>query len=122
MIDEKKLIEFINNQINWMNNEAKTKSDENVMAGLKVALALIDEQEKVGEWIPCSERFPEEPYGCLVTVMDTNPVTMEDFENLLPYFVGFDGERWNDGDGAEIPFEVIAWMPLPEPYKEESDG
>ena len=69
-------------------------------------------------WIPCSERFPEEPFGCLVTVWDTNSVTMYEFENILPYFVGWDGEQWNDADGEQCPFEVIAWMPLPEPYVE----
>ena len=70
------------------------------------------------QWIPCSERLPEEPYGCFVTVWDTNPITMDEFENILPYFVGWDGEQWNDADGEQCPLEVIAWMPLPEPYKE----
>lgn len=68
-------------------------------------------------WIPVEQALPEEPFGCFVTVMDTNPVTMEEFENILPYFVGWDGEQWNDADGEQCPFEVIAWMPLPEPYK-----
>ena len=69
-------------------------------------------------WIACSERLPEEPFGCLVTVIDCEPVTQTDFENILPYFVGYDGESWNDEDGNEIPFEIIAWQPLPEPFKE----
>lgn len=69
-------------------------------------------------WISCSERLPEEAFGCLVTVMDCEPSTQTDFENILPYFVGYDGETWNDADGKEIPFEVIAWMPIPKPYKE----
>ena len=69
------------------------------------------------QWIPVSERLPEEPYGCLVTVWDTEPMTCEEFENILPYFVGWDGEQWSDADGEQCPFEVIAWMPLPEPYK-----
>ena len=69
-------------------------------------------------WIPVTERLPEEPFGCLVTVWDEEPMTGEMFENLLPYFVGWDGEQWNDGDGQQCPFEVIAWIPLPEPYKE----
>ena len=72
-------------------------------------------------WIPCSERLPEEPYGCLVTVWDTNPITMDEFENILPYFVGWDGEQWNDADGEQCPFEVIAWMPIPEPYTERRE-
>lgn len=31
-------------------------------------------------WIPVSERLPEEAYGCLVTVMDCEPYSMEDYE------------------------------------------
>lgn len=73
-------------------------------------------------WIPVEQALPEEPFGCLVTVWDTNPFTMDEFENILPYFVGWDGEQWNDADGEQCPFEVIAWMPLPEPFKEVTDG
>lgn len=76
-----------------------------------------------GGWIPAEERLPEEPYGCLVTVWDSTPTGEgDDFENILPYFVGYDGEMWNDWEGQQCPFEVIAWMPLPEPYQvEEKD-
>ena len=85
-------------------------------------MEYIDElpsEQPEPHWIPCSERLPEEPYGCLVTVWDTNPITMDEFENILPYFVGWDGEQWNDGDGEQCPFEVTAWMLLPEPWKGE---
>lgn len=72
-------------------------------------------------WIPVSERMPEEPYGCLVTVENEEPMTGQWFETILPYFVGWDGKQWNDAEGEQCPFEVIAWMPLPEePYKAES--
>ena len=83
------------------------------------ALLELPSAQPEPRWIPCSERLPEEPYGCLVTVWDTNPVTMDEFENILPYFVGWDGEQWNDGDGEQCPFEVVAWMPLPEPFHAE---
>lgn len=82
---------------------------------LQMAITALQNQPV---WIPVSERLPEEAYGCLVTVMDCEPSTQTDFENILPYFVGYDGNGWNDGDGETIPFEVIAWMPLPEPYRE----
>jgi hypothetical protein len=46
---------------------------------------------------------------------------MEEFENILPYFVGWDGEQWNDADGEQCPFEVLAWWGLPEPFKEVTE-
>ena len=95
------------------------ETENQVMA---IADFTIDAQptiEAEPQWIPCSERLPEEPFGCLVTVWDTDPVTMDEFENILPYFVGWDGEQWNDAYGEQCPFEVLAWMPLPEPYRGE---
>lgn len=68
-------------------------------------------------WISCSERLPEEPFACLVTVMDYNPTTCEEFENILPYFVGYDGGHWYDFDGEECPCEILAWQRLPKTYK-----
>lgn len=72
-------------------------------------------------WIPVEERMPEEAFGCLVTVIDCNPVTLTEFENILPYVVGYDGDSWNDADGEEIPFEVIAWRKLPTPYQQNGE-
>ena len=88
--------------------------------GLERASRLVKEvaEEYKGGWIPCGERFPEEAFGCLVTVIDFEPLTQTDFDNVLPYFVGYDGHSWNDADGNTIPFEVVAWQPLPEPFKE----
>lgn len=83
-----------------------------------IEIVKQEAEKRNSGWISCSERLPEEAFGCLVTVMDCEPSTQTDFENILPYFVGYDGETWNDADGKEIPFEVIAWMPLPKPYKE----
>ena len=70
----------------------------------------------------CEERMPDAMFGCLVTVMNSEPCTGKEFETILPYHVGYDGRSWNDADGKEVPFEVIAWMPLPEPYRGERGG
>ena len=70
-----------------------------------------------GEWVDVDDRLPEDAYGCLVTVYDTDLRTQDEFENILPYFVGYDGETWNNFCGEPIPFEVVAWMKLPQPYQ-----
>ena len=87
---------------------------------IKEMIEIVQEvaEEYKGGWIACSDRLPEEAFGCLVTVIDCEPLTQTDFENILPYVVGYDGYSWNDADGNVIPFEVIAWQPLPESFKE----
>lgn len=77
--------------------------------------------EDCGGWIYCGdgENLPAEPSACIVTVIDTEPMTQTDFESILPYHVGYGGKQWNDIEGNQIPFEVIAWMYAPkEPYHE----
>lgn len=63
-------------------------------------------------WIPCSERYPEPDERVLVTdgycyyVWDC----MSNREDA--YF-------WEDESGYyHNKYDVVAWMPLPEPYKE----
>ena len=55
-----------------------------------------------GGWIPCSERLPEK-YGWYIVTVTGEEVTFRWHSTLH----GF--ERHQD--------EVVAWMPLPEPYK-----
>ena len=108
----KEAIEYIN----WMRDKFITNKP---LEAFDMAISALEKQDR---WNPCSEKMPTEPFGCFVTVMDTNPITQEEFENILPYFVGWDGEQWNDADGERIPCEVLAWMPLPKPYKLEEES
>lgn len=107
--------ELIQNTENEMQKHGLQKALE-AYQQTKIFIETIREDYNNG-WIPVEERLPEEAFGCLVTVMDCESSTQTDFENILPYFVGYDGHGWNDADGEEIPFEVIAWQPLPEPYR-----
>ena len=85
---------------------------------LDLAIKALEQESKTGRWIPCSERLPEIPFGCFVTVEEDDR-NGEPQNVLYSEPVGYDGETWNRADGEPIPFEVIAWMPLPEPYKAE---
>ena len=80
-------------------------------------------------WIPCSERLPEESGYYLVTYHDWSdgnflPKYDDTYVRRLHYqisehFVGWNYPK-NVDDRAENDChkEVIAWQPLPEPYKE----
>ena len=56
-------------------------------------------------WIPCSERLPEERQEILATTTDN---AWGDVVIIRTYY-------------KEVHKSVIAWMPLPEPYKEGGD-
>lgn len=60
------------------------------------------------KWIPVSERLPSESGWYLVTVQGYETVT-----DVTLYSA--DGYSWSDVSAKQ---RVIAWMPLPEPYKE----
>lgn len=72
----------------------------------------IDRNLKEPQWIPCSERLPEEYHTYLVTKLDPNP-SKSTFTTLAYFYTEETG--W-DIDG------VIAWMPFPKPYKKEGDA
>ena len=69
---------------------------------------------KASEWIPVTERLPE-PRNEMVR-RDVYLVTVKEGLVFTRTFV-FDtrGGYWENG------LEVIAWMPLPEPYREDGE-
>lgn len=78
------------------------------------------------QWIPCSERLPEVSGRYLVTRglkaagAIWNRVYIANYSDLMglrDYMIFWDG---NVGKSDFVRFDdVIAWMPLPEPYKED---
>lgn len=73
-------------------------------------------------WIPCSERLPEEDdYKSCIECMDgavwyfTENGTM----GLGYYYESV--KEWSTTDDLETDGKVVAWMPLPEPYREEGE-
>ena len=64
-------------------------------------------------WIACSERLPEDDSICIVTVEYPNNETVVDYgwfdRKSVCWFVGTQEFRTSN---------ILAWQPLPEPYKE----
>lgn len=97
MIDEKKLIEDIKEwnttmEIDWTSDSV---------------ISLLESAPKVNQWIPCSERLPDEKGWYLVYA-----------KNQRPFVAYFKGKTFPLNNHYH---EIIAWMPLPEPYIEPNE-
>lgn len=69
-------------------------------------------------WIPCSERLPEESGQYLITVKYEH---VDGYEDIYDEHGDWDGEEWDMfcfGHCGKVE-SIIAWMPLPEPYRED---
>lgn len=78
----------------------------------KVALEALPSVEV--EWIPCSEKLPEDGIAVLTTT--ENREVYIDQVITDPY-----KERYFQSNTAYDNFQVIAWMPLPKPYREDNE-
>ena len=76
-----------------------------------------------GEWIPCSERLPEIRFDLNSRTSDTVFVCLENLTRHMAFYCADDIWRFcESGEAKESMWDkVIAWMPLPEPYKREGD-
>ena len=83
------------------------------------AKRLIDEQPTIEpmRWIPCSERLPKYGKNVLIT-NDKGNVSYGRFRGVE--FWKEDGDSYWTWKKNTIE-HVLAWMPLPEPYKEEQE-
>lgn len=69
------------------------------------------------KWIPCSERLPEEYGEYLVWWTD---ITRSQYYEIVEYEPS-NGWIGDIPQAVEGKYSVIAWQPLPEPYKESED-
>ena len=80
-------------------------------------LPSVTPKENTG-WIPVSERLPEDKTYVLTTIKVPNRIAHARsgwYDG--GFFMNDNGDTWRATD-----IEVIAWMPLPEPFKAESEG
>ena len=119
MIDEKKLLEKIDNNVPDLTSDQIYKIAE-----------VIVKQPKLNAWIPCSERLPEKRdwYLAIFKEPDTGFIA-------LPYIAAYlmgkhtaytTNDGWIIKDCTDIcdreslyhkNLECVAWMPLPDPMK-----
>ena len=97
-------------------------NDKNKLSEAMEKLARYEDAEekdrlRLVQWIPCSERLPEEEEYILLSFANYTGLDIGRYEN--------DGEndKFYPGDEEETYASygliVNAWMPLPEPYRED---
>lgn len=105
MIDEKVLINHFRkvdeDYHNGFNKHAKF-----AYVTADYVVRTIKKQPKVGEWIPCSKRLPEDKQEVLITD-DQGKVRQIIFNEWL-----YKNPRFSS------TLKFFAWQPLPEPYRE----
>lgn len=108
MINEKKLIERLQKCVNASDNS-------NFTNGLLSAIDVVNQQPKIGVWIPCSDRLPEEKI---------NPVTKDFYEYQVTFksenvtdvrHYKFGNGHWWNGPGIMDEY-VTAWREPLEAY------
>lgn len=70
------------------------------------------------KWIPVSKRLPWNDTNVLVTVLDDSGDTPWSYTSIG--WLTPKGEYWVVDN--EMCYGVVAWMPLPEPYRAEMRG
>lgn len=68
-------------------------------------------------WIPVSEKMPEDSGHYLITYCYQDEIETSE----AVYVKDEEEDKWYDITDVEITLAVIAWMPLPEPYRLESE-
>ena len=96
-----------------LNEEGKT--------AFRMAIEALNCSEIPNNWIPCSERLPEDWVSVLVTLK--RPERLPAWIKAKPenYFHIVDADVCENGEWSVNKKNVTAWMPLPEPYQPKED-
>lgn len=108
MIDEKKLLERLG--IWYGSLFPRTSIQDSIKCDvIDNVMTMIEDAEKVDEWISVNERLPEPEDDVIVTCRSCRTGKK---------YVGTDYRSCKTGEWSYFGEDVIAWQPLSEPYRE----
>lgn len=115
------VLEKILEEIEKEQNSYEADHAWNYSKGMEYAKEIIrshmnhsGDDTEMGDWIPVEERLPEVPEGLADEYCPEFNVTIKGAEKATTLKYSWDG-AWFDDNGNV--YNVIAWQPLPEPYK-----
>jgi hypothetical protein len=114
-ISRQAVIHYIKGHINEIISESGIDKNEHTNRVLRAIINGVETMPPVNpqKWIPVSERLPETNVEVLVTT-EWGSITIAERYSANDYFI-------NEGATNAEEDEIVAWMPLPEPYKAESE-
>lgn len=77
---------------------------------------VIEALEQAPKWIPVIKALPTKGVKVLVQSSYPNLIYVAEIGSFLSQ-----PEGWRTADGYERIEQTVAWMPLPKPYKEETE-
>ncbi len=89
----------------------RQENEQEIIEYIDMAINALENQSKIDQWIPCSERLPEEMQTVLI-YMDTGWID-SGWRIKDSWWTGFTPDTKHDN--------VLAWQPLPAPYEVKSD-
>ena len=92
--------------------------DDNELGAILCEIGeVVDNQPTVNEWIPCSKRLPNESDYYMACIYN---LEVDEYDFRKTWFAHTD-DCDIDESGWQVMYsfeKVVAWMLLPEPYKE----
>lgn len=115
LIDADKLVNSLENNLQSF-EEMISEHGKGIAHGTRIALGLVKEQPTISpenpqpQWIPVTERMPQE-HQIVVGWTKDNP-----FSRYREEVVTWNGKGWVFVYAQRYVTNVKYWMPLPEPY------
>ena len=106
LIDADKLYKYIDDEIYTTDKYAEVEDILDIIAEFA--------EEIPNKWIPCSERLPERDESVLAYHRNVS------FDYQYVSWIDDYSGKWAGFCGS-LSDEVLAWMPLPEGYKEKGE-
>lgn len=97
--------------------EPKTKYVAQIEVDTEEVVKRIKEEYDITDgWVPCSKRLPSDDESVIVSVLDDRGDTPWKYTTVAWRYNGV----WIS-DNDILCGTAVAWMPLPKPYREESE-